>query len=253
MRQDKDEFATLEAGLSVMKQKYREAMMAFHSLPQSGVSIESVRKAFWDWHYAGLDYFNAFEKSISLGSLVGADKLATWYTEKCETAANLLEVIATHFVAIRLKADDLSIQTEPLKPGSTSFAGMQRMVKDHDSAIAMKLRDHFIANHLPTHGFDKEETEKSGTHQIEWRFFIVGCVFAAAAIVIAAWGFSLGNLTKDQRFILRWIFPIASAFSSGSFTGSLLTGSKRFWWSLAVAATGGFAVWLLTNLFLINE
>lgn len=83
---------------------------------------------------------------------------------------------------------------------------------------------------------------------VSWPWFIVGCILLAAALVAFFWGFSLGELTESQRFLLMWILPLASGFAAGCFAGSLkATGTVG---TLTVAATGGFAVWLLSFLLL---
>ena len=63
---------------------------------------------------------------------------------------------------------------------------------------------------------------------------------------MAFWAFAVGQLTGDQRALLRWLLPIASAISAGAFTGALSVKSKVLW-PATVAAGGGFAVWVLAS------
>jgi hypothetical protein len=80
--------------------------------------------------------------------------------------------------------------------------------------------------------------------QVNWPWFIIGCIFLLAALVAFFWGFSFEYLSPSRRFLLMWLLPLASGFGCGCFAGSLnLSGPIG---SLAVAATGGFAVWLLS-------
>lgn len=58
------------------------------------------------------------------------------------------------------------------------------------------------------------------------------------------------NLTPSRRFLLMWLLPLASGFACGCFAGSLNVSGPLG--SLAIAATGGFAVWLL-SFFLLPE
>lgn len=80
--------------------------------------------------------------------------------------------------------------------------------------------------------------------KVNWPFFIVGCVLLLAALAAFFWGFALGTLTASQRFLLLWLLPLASGFACGCFAGSLHVTGKIG--TLATAATGGFAIWVLT-------
>jgi hypothetical protein len=88
-------------------------------------------------------------------------------------------------------------------------------------------------------------TEAAGQNEgIIWPWFIVGCVMLLAAIGAFFWAFRLGNLTPSQHFLLMWLLPLTSGFAAGCFVGSLkATGPIG---KIAVTATGGFAVWLLS-------
>jgi hypothetical protein len=82
------------------------------------------------------------------------------------------------------------------------------------------------------------------TARVDWRWFIVGCVLLASALCAFFWAFSMEHLSPSRRFLLMWLLPLASAFGCGSFAGSMkLTGPVG---KLTVAATSGFAVWILS-------
>jgi hypothetical protein len=85
---------------------------------------------------------------------------------------------------------------------------------------------------------------------VNWPWFIVGCIVLCAAFGVFFWAFSLGDLTSSRRFLLMWLLPLASGFACGCFAGSLRASGPVG--PLAVAATGGFAVWLLSY-FLLPE
>jgi hypothetical protein len=83
---------------------------------------------------------------------------------------------------------------------------------------------------------------------IEWRWFILGCVLILVAIIAFFWGFALGELKHGQYMLLMWILPLSSGFAAGSFAGSIkATGPIG---QIAITATGGFAVWLLSFLLI---
>jgi hypothetical protein len=80
--------------------------------------------------------------------------------------------------------------------------------------------------------------------QTDWRWFILGCVLLAAALIAFFWAFSLDYLSPSRRFLLMWLLPLVSGFACGCFAGSLKVSGPAG--NLAIAATGGFAVWLLS-------
>lgn len=85
-------------------------------------------------------------------------------------------------------------------------------------------------------------------HKINWPWFILGCVLLAAALVAFFWAFSLDYLSPSRRFLLMWLLPLASGFGCGCFAGSLKVSGPLG--NLAIAATGGFAVWILSHFLL---
>jgi hypothetical protein len=239
----------LEQKLPDLKEQYRRSMEVLLTFYQKRSKIEEKRAAFWACHNAGVAFFNAHEKVICDGALLKADLNPTWYTDRAETAANVLETVCLHYETLYEKAPDVKVDVKHLKPSMTAFAGMQRIVKQNLSQLAGPLRDHFVRAGLPTHGFDTDESVKS-SHTIEPRFFAVGVVCFLFGLAMVVWAFQLGNLTKDQRFLLQWLLPLVGAFMSASFTGSISATGNRLKYGIIVAATGGFAVWCLTYLML---
>lgn len=79
-------------------------------------------------------------------------------------------------------------------------------------------------------------------------WFIVGCLFVVMAFVLVLWGFALGELNPSRRFLLMWLLPMTSGFACGCFAGSMKASGPLG--NLAIAATGGFAVWLLSYFLL---
>ena len=70
------------------------------------------------------------------------------------------------------------------------------------------------------------------------------------ALVVAIFGFSLGRLTEDPWRLLVWLLPLASGFAAAAFVGSVFVKARNFIPGIAVTATGGFAVWLITFFYL---
>ena len=94
------------------------------------------------------------------------------------------------------------------------------------------------------------QSEIEQKSKIHWPFFIAACIFVAVTFAFAALAFVERDLSQDQRSILLlWALPISSALTSGLFVGSIsVNGSLTN--GLKVGAVGGFAVWLLSLLFL---
>jgi hypothetical protein len=249
MTTDRQKLLELERQLPKLKEDYGQSMQAYLGLSEKRSKKEDRRAALWAWHNAGVAFFNAHDKLIADAALLKADLDSTWYTNQAETAVNVLDTVCIHYETIYGQASLEGVDAAALKPSPTSFANMQRLARQTLPKLASPLRDRFIRAKLPTHGFDTDEAVKS-TGGIEPRFFVVGIASLIFALVIVAWAFALGTLTKDQRFLLQWLLPIAGAFASGSFTGSISATSNRWKYGLVVAATGGFAVWLVTFIML---
>lgn len=244
----------LESQLPGLRAAYERAAAALLDLAQKQTKKAERERfpAFHAWHAAGVTLFNAHDRVIADGSVKKSDHNAAWYTDRCETSANVLQTIGQHYRTLRDWATEWGLDLNALRPSLTAFANMQRLVQETHPDIARRLRDEFVRLDLPTHGFDTAASEKPRPPKLEWRHFIVGCVLGMFSIGMAIWGFSLGNLTKDQRLILNWLFPLTSAFAAWGFAGSFSAKTKG-WQGFAIAATGGFGVWLLSNFLLFRE
>jgi len=81
----------------------------------------------------------------------------------------------------------------------------------------------------------------------------VGCLLLGVAIVFAAWGFNLKQLSEDQRRILLWVLPLASGVAASAFAGSMSVRAHGLIPGLVITATSGFGVWFLTFFFLFPK
>jgi hypothetical protein len=234
------------------KQKYEAQSESFALLCEKRTRAEDRKAGFWTWHNAAVDFFNSFENLLAVGSRTKADQEPTWFTDKAETAINLLETIATHYETAVMKAADCGANDGPPRPSRTAFAGIQRIAMKTHPKLAREERDRFVRLELPTHGFDTDESEKVTDKPMEPRFFYLGCFLLLIAVGMAAWGFSKGDLTADQRGILLWCLPLSSGFGSWTFAGGISAKAKG-WQGFVISATGGFAVWVLTFFFLFRQ
>ena len=94
---------------------------------------------------------------------------------------------------------------------------------------------------------------KKDPHALEWRWFTLGSVLFLVAVALVIWGLSLGTLTEDQRRLLMWALPLASGFAAGLFAASLSAQARNWIPATFITGSGGFAIWLITFLFLFPE
>ncbi len=247
-----EELRTLDQQIAELKSAYVRATDARTELLSRRSRKTDRLAAFHTWRKAGTEYFNAFDRRIVVGARSSADRDPAWRTDCAETAADLLRIIVLHYNTLFDACPDLELQGEAYRPTPGAFAGMQRLVRGVGPRAAQEIREEFVRLGLPTRGFDTSESEKSSPHLLEPRFFIVGCVLTVFALAAGAWGFAIGELTSDRRSILLWILPLASGFAAWSFAGSIAAKGKGLQ-GFAVAATGGFVVWLLSNYFLFRQ
>lgn len=152
----------LEAQIPELRSAYKAAMNRFRALQQD--TAESRRQALREMHSAGLAFFNAIDRSIVLGSLDGSASNSTWFTDKAETCANVLDTILLHYCTVRQRGPEVGIPRDSLSPSTTAYANIQRMVAQHDPQLAARLRASFETEGLPVYGFDKEETKREETN-----------------------------------------------------------------------------------------
>ena len=162
-------------------------------------------------------------------------------------AEGVLKELAEHHAAIGQAARQLGIDPRTLVPPFLKLTALQAFLREKEPQIASDLRTRFIQVDLPAHGFERT------SQGLESRWFILGCGLLLFAVGLVIWGFSLGNLTWDQQRLLVWALPLASGFAAAAFAGSINTQARDWIPGLAITATGGFAVWLVTFFFLFPE
>lgn len=86
---------------------------------------------------------------------------------------------------------------------------------------------------------------------VERRFFTVGCVLSLVVLALVVWAFWLGNMTADQRMLIRILLSLSSGFLVGCFVGAFTFESKGIIPGAFVTATGGFGVWVFSAFVLM--
>lgn len=142
--------ADLDAKAEVLKGSYAQAMVHLLGLPKNA-SAKRKQEAFANWHTAAVTFFNHHERVVSVAELLRASHDDAWFTDRVETAENVLETIRSHFLAAREKADNYE-SAAPV-PSPTAFAGLQRLIALTDKDRAKPIREAWLAAGLPVHGF----------------------------------------------------------------------------------------------------
>jgi hypothetical protein len=244
------ELRDLEKQFPALRQEFETSRQAYHQLPQDPTRVTQRRQALQRWHGAGTALFDAYEKMIALAEQSAESIRETWYTGKASVVSDLLDTLESHYRIILTEAEKLHLPRDSFKPSRMAYVNLQRLVKETDPAYANDLRVRLNTLGLATPGLDDAGRLIPTTQGIEPRFFVVGIILLLSAVGMAFWGFGTRDLSQDQRWILRWLFPLASGFGAGAFTGSISAKGRRLTYGLLVTATGGFAVWLLTYLIL---
>jgi hypothetical protein len=215
----------------------RNARRKYEALPNTAESRLRV-DALYAWNDVAKDYFSKAADEFLEQNNLSANSGNPSYAE------GVLKDLAEHHAAIGQAARQLGIDPRTLVPPFIKFTELQAYLHEKEPQIASALRNRFIEVGLPTYGFEDKTSQG-----LESRWFILGCVLLLFAVALVLWGFSLGTLTWDRQRLLVWALPLASGFSAAAFAGSIYTQARNWIPGIAITATGGFAVWLITFFF----
>ncbi len=225
--------------------RYAEVMKAF--LADADNEAANMQRRLYEFHEAGVACFNAAERTIPWSSLLKADADSDWYTDKGETAANLLGTIAKHFQVIQTKASKagLSSSVFPPSPSPTAYAAMQRIAKAVVPEEADRLREQFVSLDLPTHGFDHGAKEKP--RMPTWQKVTGVCFGITFIAVILAVAIYVPTPTPFQTYVFRTVLALAAGACVTMLSGFFKLEGQVLQWKLRAGA--GLAVVLLVYLF----
>lgn len=234
-----------ETDIEAAERHYRAEERVYEALAP-GTSKKDRVDSLHRWNDAAREYFTLCIKAFV------QERPKTSYSRNAAWAGDWLKIVADHFSALKREVDTrkLPLDFERLKPNFMKFVELQRMVAEREPAAARELRNRFIQIGLEASGFDGQSAvESMNVSQERKKFFVVGCVVIAIAIAFAGWAFADGDPGQRDK-ILAWALSLAAGFIAGAFAGSIALRSRGLVPSAAVAATGGFAVWLITFLLL---
>lgn len=151
----------------------------------------------------GENFFGYLDHQAAHNSTLEAFGNTEWNQWLAETCIDVLHLIVAHYQIYRNTENDKSI-----RPSSTAFASMQRIVKKHDKKAAIELKKIFIKENLPVYGFNnKGKTTMTKTHERMAASFF-GIIFIVVLIVIAI---VIPNPTNFQYTFFRIILSAAVA------------------------------------------
>ncbi|HEX4613956.1 MAG TPA: hypothetical protein VH092_37590, partial [Urbifossiella sp.] len=244
------EITELERQIAELNKQYNDAIRTLNDLfSRRRVSKGNRVKAFDAWREAGTALFNANEQLVATASRAGLDLNPTWFNAHGDSAANLLEVIYKHYKTLKERAADLNLPTDSMMPSRTAFASLQRLVKRTNRSLAQTLRDEFLKNTLPTHGFDTDEVVSQPVHASRH----IPATWEKIVAAVAALGSFLGLLYSalrntpfadpNQVVILRILLGFSVAMLGAVLPGFLHVGFNKQ--GFAARAGGALALFLL--------
>jgi hypothetical protein len=222
----------------------RNVRRKYQVLPKAAESQPRI-DALYAWNDVARDYFTKRADEFLFKNKLSANSGNASYAE------SVLKELAEHHAAIVQEARQLGKDPATLVPPFIKFTELQAFLLAKEPQIASALRNRFIEVGLPVYGFEKEE--KKGSQRLQWSWFFVGCLLLLFAFGLGIWGFFLGTPTIVQQRLLVWALSLASGFAVGAFVGSIKAEARGLIPGIAITATSGFAVWLITFFFLFPE
>lgn len=170
MKNNHDLIVVQKEKINTLYDKYCDSLKEYRN---NLCSIEVVNNV-------GTDLFNYVEQSVSHNNSIEMIKESDWNQWLAETCIDVLELIEDHYKKYRCEMNN-----DLLKPSSTAFAGMQRMVMDFDKDKAKEIKELFKNSNLPTYGFDKKrKIHMTKTHE-KIAAFSFGIIFIVTILIIA--------------------------------------------------------------------
>ncbi|EPN5377868.1 hypothetical protein ACT0N4_004972 [Escherichia coli] len=151
----------------------------------------------------GDSFFGYLEHCAAHNRTVDELNNTQWNQWLAETCIDVLHLILAHYKKYREVMNDNSI-----KPSSTAFASMQRIVKAHDKRSAKEIRNLFVNEDMPVYGFDNKGKEKLTKAHERIAAFSFGILLVILFIIIAIF---IPNPTNFQYTFFRIILSAAVA------------------------------------------
>lgn len=197
-----------KAKLANLKAEYLKTIKQYisHDKQDQQSSLDAILNC----QRAGTSYFNFAEDFVGNSDLLGAHKSALWAQGFAEDCAEILKSMPGHFQLMLKGFEGLNgLTSDQIRPGSTAFANMQRMVKKYLAPIESNaIKSSFEQFGLPTYGFNNEEREFMSKKFLTILSFIFGVLFVIVLLVIA--------FVQPQPSSFQYsVFSFQNSFSTG--------------------------------------
>lgn len=227
--------------ISVLKTSYLHALNNYVNL--GNVDPKESLNAILACQQNGAAYFNFAEEFVGNSDLLGAHQSALWVQGFAEDCAEILKTMPAHFELIAAGFEKLNnLSVNHLRPGSTAYANMQRMVKMYLSkSESENIKSIFEKSNLPVYGFSNEAREFMSKKLQTILSFCFGVAFIAIMLAIAIF---LPYPTDFQLLTFR----ITLALAAGGIT-AMLPGFLSVEISNNIRASGALAGFVVIYFF----
>ncbi len=215
-RTNEQDVVNAKAKLANLKTEYLKAVGQYIS--HDKLDQQSSLNAVLNCQQAGASYFNFVEEFVGNSDLLGAHESALWAQGFAEDCAEILKSMPAHFQLLSAGFAGLNGPTiDQIRPGSTAFANMQRMVMKYlNPTESNTIKSSFEQSGLPIYGFTNEAREFMSTKLQTILSFTFGVVFVIVLLVIA---FVQPQPSSFQYSGFRTVLALAGGGAGAVFPG----------------------------------
>lgn len=215
-RTNEQDVVNAKATLANLKAEYLEAVRQYISHDKQ--DQQSSLNAILNCQQAGASYFNFAEEFVGNSDLLGAHESALWAQGFAEDCAEILKSMPAHFQLLSAGFAGLNgLTSDQIRPGSTAFANMQRMVKKYlNPTESNAIKSSFEKYGLPIYGFYNEAREFMSKKLQTIFSFIFGVLFVIVLLVIA---FVQPQPSSFQYSVFKTVLALAGAGTVAVFPG----------------------------------
>jgi hypothetical protein len=229
--------------LASLKAEYMSELTTYMALAEvaAGERCAAVLRC----QQKGNAYFNYAEEFVGNSDLLGAHESALWAQGFAEDCAEILKSLPGHidFLSNAFQGAQVECSRDQLRPGSTAYANMQRMVVRYLTPVERdSVRKVFEKAGLPVYGFRNEAREFMSRKLQAISSFTFGVVFVIVMLVIS---FLRPEPSTFQYGVFRTVLALAGAGAAAVFPGFIEIKLGR--WLRAGGAMAVFAILYFYN------
>ena len=215
-RTNEQDVVTAKEKLADLKADYLRAVGNYIS--HDKWDQQSSLNAILNCQQAGAKYYNFVEEFVGNSDLLSAHESALWAQGFAEDCAEILKSMPGHFQLLSAGFAGLNgPATDQIRPGSTAYANMQRMVMKYLSTAEIDtIKSSFEKSGLPIYGFTNEAREFMSKKLQTILSFTFGVTFVIVLLVIA---FVQPQPSSFQYSVFRTVLALAGAGAVAVFPG----------------------------------